>query len=93
MIAQAHYHVKTPSSRKCDHDGIDSVITHGYIGLIEARQTETTMTTFEIKYENGATNKTAIAYGTDIYEAIRSLGFKDAETFMWSRVVTYRQIA
>jgi hypothetical protein len=51
------------------------------------------MKIFEIKYENGATNRTATARGRDVYEAIRALGFSDAEQFMWSRVVTYREVA
>lgn len=50
------------------------------------------MLTFEITYENGATNKTARATGGDVYEAIRSLGFDDAKTFMWSRVVTWKEV-
>jgi hypothetical protein len=51
------------------------------------------MKTFEIKYENGALTKTATAQGRDVYEAIRGLGFEDAELFMRARVVTYREVA
>jgi hypothetical protein len=47
------------------------------------------MNTYTIKYEAGAVAKVATATGTDIHDAIRSLGFADSETFMAMRVITW----
>ncbi len=51
------------------------------------------MTTFEIKYENGATNALMIATGRDLLDALRNAGIRNAEAFNWSRVVTYRELS
>ena len=51
------------------------------------------MTTFEIKYENGATNAIMLATGRDLLDAIRNAGIRNAEAFNWSRVVTYRELS
>jgi len=47
------------------------------------------MNTYTIKYEAGATAKTVQAVGTDIHDAIKSLGFHDSDTFMAMRVITW----
>ena len=49
--------------------------------------------TYEIKYENGATNAIMIATGRDLLDALRNGGIKNAEAFNWSRVVTYRELS
>jgi len=51
------------------------------------------VTTFEIKYENGATNALMIATGRDLLDALRNAGIRNAEAFNWSRVVTYRELS
>jgi len=50
------------------------------------------MNTYTIRYEAGAVAKTATARGADVYEAIQSLGFRDAQTFMWMRVITWSKV-
>lgn len=47
------------------------------------------MNTYTIKYEAGAVAKTVQATGTDIHDAIKSLGFLDSDTFMAMRVITW----
>jgi hypothetical protein len=47
------------------------------------------MNAYTIKYEDGAVAKTVTASGTDVHDAIRSLGFKDSDTFMAMRVITW----
>jgi hypothetical protein len=53
------------------------------------REKAGTMNTYTIKYEAGALAITVQAVGTDIHDAIRSLGFKDSDTFMAMRVITW----
>lgn len=50
------------------------------------------MTTYQITYETGATNKVMTATGRDLLDALRNAGVKNAEAFSWSRVVTYREL-
>lgn len=51
------------------------------------------MNTYTIKYEFGATSKTVTAAGTDVYDAIKSLGIADAAAFMNARVITWAVIS
>ena len=50
------------------------------------------MTTFEIRYENGATNATMTVRGRDLHDALRNAGIREVEAFVCSRLVTWQQV-